>query len=283
MSMRQGEVRAFIDGAFYRMAYVEMGDPAAEPVVCVHGLTRNGRDFDPLMTALADRFRMIAPDLPGRGLSEWLPRGDLYQPPVYVLALSHLLAAIGRPVMWVGTSLGGICGMGIAAAAGQPVTRMVLNDIGPHIPAAALTRIRDYMMAAPPSFADLPALEAHLRLIHAPFGHLSDARWAAMARSSARTLPDGRLALNYDPKIAEPIRAQEPKDVDMWGFWEKIRIPVLAVRGEQSDLLLPETLQRMVASGARSLIVPDAGHAPALADAASIAAIGAFLSGGEEG
>ncbi len=283
MSVRQGEVRAFIDGAFYRMAYVEVGDPAAEPVVCVHGLTRNGRDFEPLMLALADRFRMIAPDLPGRGRSEWLPRGDLYQPPVYVLALSHLLAAIGRPVMWVGTSLGGICGMGIAAAAGQPITRMVLNDIGPHIPAASLARIREYMMAAPPSFANLQELETHLRLIHAPFGHLSDARWAEMARFSARALPDGRLALNYDPKIAEPMRAQEPKDVEMWGYWDKIRIPVLAVRGAQSDLLLPETLRRMVASGAKSLIVPNAGHAPALADAASIAAIGAFLSDGLHG
>jgi pimeloyl-ACP methyl ester carboxylesterase len=279
MSLRQSEVRVLIDGAFYRMAYVEMGDPAAEPVVCVHGLTRNGRDFDPLMEALADRFRMIAPDLPGRGRSEWLPRGDLYQPPVYVLALSHLLAAIGRPVMWVGTSLGGICGMLIAAASGQPITRMVLNDIGPHIPAAALARIRDYMMAPSASFANLAALEAHLRQIHAPFGNLPDAEWAEMARFSARTLPDGKLALNYDPKIAESIRAQEPKETEIWGFWERIRIPVLAIRGEQSDLLLPETLQRMAASGARSLIVPGAGHAPALSNAATIGPIAAFLSG----
>ncbi len=276
---RQGEVRCLLGEAFYRMAYVEMGNPAAEPVVCVHGLTRNARDFDPLMEALSDQFLVIAPDLPGRGRSEWLPRGDLYQPPIYVLALAHLLAAIGRPVTWVGTSLGGICGMMIAAAAGQPITRMVLNDVGPHIPKAALTRIRDYMKTVPESFPDFTALEAYLRQVHAAFGKLSDAEWAHMARFSARSVQDGKLALHYDPKIAEPIRAQEPNDIELWPLWERIRVPILAIRGEQSDLLLPDTLQKMAASGAQSLIVPEAGHAPALSDRTSIEAIRAFLSG----
>ncbi len=276
---RQGTVRFLLGDGFYRMAYVEMGNPAAEPVICVHGLTRNGRDFDPLMEALAERFLVIAPDLPGRGRSEWLPRGDLYQPPIYVQALAHLLAAIGRKVMWVGTSLGGICGMMIAAASGQPITRMVLNDIGPHIPKSALDRIREYLTAAPESFADLAALEAYLRRVHAPFGKLSDAAWAHMARFSARSLPDGKLALHYDPEIAEPVRAQAPSDIELWPLWERIHIPVLAIRGEESDLLLPETLEKMVAAGARSLIVPGTGHAPALADDATIAEIAAFLSG----
>jgi pimeloyl-ACP methyl ester carboxylesterase len=275
---RAGEVRTLLDGAFYRMAYVEMGNPAAQPVVCVHGLTRNGRDFDPLMEALSERFLVIAPDLPGRGRSQWLPKGELYQPVTYVQALAHLLATIGRPVTWVGTSLGGICGMMIGAALGQPITRMVLNDIGPHIPAAALERIRDYMTAAPESFPDLAALEAYLRRVHAPFGKLTDDDWTRMARFSARPLADGRVALHYDPKIADPIRAQPPTAVEMWDFWERIRFPVLAVRGEQSDLLLPETLRRMVASGARSLIVPGAGHAPALADLPTIDAIAEFLA-----
>src|SRR5487761_1798239 len=116
------------------MAFVEFGNPAAPPVVCVHGLTRNGRDFDPLAEALAARFRVICPDLPGRGASEFLPDPALYQPASYVVALAHLLAQIGGMVMWVGTSLGGLCGMMVAAASGQPITRMVLNDVGPHIP-----------------------------------------------------------------------------------------------------------------------------------------------------
>lgn len=273
---RPGSVRYLLNGAFYQMAYVEWGNPAAPAVLCVHGLTRTGRDFDVLAEALSDRFRVICPDLPGRGLSDWLPDGALYNPLSYVQALSHLLAMIGGPVMWIGTSLGGICGMAVAAAPGQPVTRLVLNDIGPHIPAAALARIRDYV-GQTETFPDMAALEAHLRRVHAPFGRLSDAQWAHLARFSARELADGRLALHYDPAIAAPIRATVPADVDMWPWWEKIGIPVLALRGVDSDLLLPETLARMQKSGARTATVPDCGHAPALMDAPTIAAIRTFL------
>jgi pimeloyl-ACP methyl ester carboxylesterase len=278
MSPRTGEVHYLLNGAFYRMATLEMGDPAAPPVICVHGLTRNAHDFDSLMQALAARFLLIAPDLPGRGGSEWLPDADLYQPVTYVQALSHLLARIGRPVMWIGTSLGGICGMLIAAAQGQPIRKMVLNDIGPSVPVSALVRIRDYMVTAPASFADLHELEARLRVVYAPFGRLTDADWAHMARFSARTLPDGRFALHYDPKIADPIRPDSPKEIDMWALWERINIPILAIRGEASDLLLPETLQRMIAAGAKSLVIAGAGHAPALTDQASHEAITDFLS-----
>ncbi|MGH7120861.1 MAG: alpha/beta fold hydrolase [Acetobacteraceae bacterium] len=279
MSLRTGEVRFLLNRVFYRMATLEAGDPAAPPIVCVHGLTRNGHDFEPLMQALADRFLLIAPDLPGRGSSEWLAAGDLYQPETYVQALAHLLAKIGRPVMWVGTSLGGICGMLIAAARAQPITKLVLNDIGPQVPEAALRRIQDYIRAAPESFADLARFESHLRAIYAPFGKLSDADWARMARTSARLLPDGRLAFHYDPRIADPFRDEQPKEIDLWPFWKRIKIPVLAIRGETSDLLLPQTLQRMVADGAKNLIIPGAGHAPALADQASQRAIADFLSG----
>jgi pimeloyl-ACP methyl ester carboxylesterase len=271
--VRTGSVQYLLAGAFHRMAWVEFGDPAAPPVVCVHGLTRNGRDFDPLADALADRFRVICPDLPGRGASGWLPDPALYQPLSYVQALAHLLAVIGRPVMWVGTSLGGICGMLVAAAPGQPIARMVLNDIGPFIPQAALARIRDYI-GDTPEFADDAALEAHLRRVHAPFGALTDAQWAHLAAHSARRLPNGKLALHYDPAIAAPIRAAEPADAILWPVWERIDIPVMTIRGASSDLLLPETLTRM---GGQSHIVADAGHAPALMDADSIGAIRRFL------
>jgi pimeloyl-ACP methyl ester carboxylesterase len=280
---RKNFVPYLLGAAFHRMAYMEFGNPAAPAVVCVHGLTRNGRDFDPLAEALSDRFHVICPDLPGRGQSDWLPNGALYQPPTYVAALSHLLAALNKPVMWVGTSLGGICGMMLAAAGGTPITRMVLNDIGPHIPAAALQRIRTYMSAAPERFASVRALEAHLRLIHAPFGQLTDAQWWHLASHSARNVLDiehgGAYALHYDPKITEPIRDSVPLDVDMWPMWEMINIPVLAVRGESSDLLLPETFARMKEEGAETLTIPNAGHAPALMDAPSIAAVREFLEG----
>jgi pimeloyl-ACP methyl ester carboxylesterase len=278
---RKHTVPYLLGTAFHRLAYVEFGNPAAPAVICVHGLTRNGRDFDPLAEALADRFHVICPDLPGRGASDWLPTGALYQPSTYVAALAHLLAALNKPVMWVGTSLGGICGMMTAAAPNNPITRMVLNDIGPLIPAAALQRIRDYMIGAPERFPSMQALEQHLRTVHAPFGQLTDAQWAHLARFSARNVLDvahgSAYALHYDPKITEPIKESVPLDVDMWPLWEMINIPVLAIRGEHSDLLLLETFERMREEGAETLTITNAGHAPALMDSPSIAAVREFL------
>jgi pimeloyl-ACP methyl ester carboxylesterase len=279
---RANSVPYLLGNAFHRMAYVEFGNPAAPAVVCVHGLTRNGRDFDPLAEALAEQFHVICPDLPGRGKSDWLPLGALYQPPSYVTALAYLLAAINKPVMWVGTSLGGICGMLLAGADNTPITRMVLNDIGPLIPEAALRRIRDYMTKAPERFPSIAAVEAHLRVIHAPFGQLTDRQWQHLAKFSARPVLDlagSTYALHYDPKITEPIRDSTPLDVDMWPFWDKIKIPVLAIRGETSDLLTEDTFARMIAEGAESLTIKNAGHAPALMDPPSINAVQEFLSG----
>jgi len=280
---RTGSVSYLLGTAFHNMAYVEFGNPAAPAVVCVHGLTRNSRDFDSLAEALSDRFHVICPDLPGRGKSDWLPEAGLYQPPSYVTALSHLLAALNKPVAWVGTSLGGICGLVMAAAANSPITRMVLNDLGPHIPAAALARIRDYVTNAPERFPSIGAIEAHLRLIHAPFGKLTDAQWAHLARFSARPVLDARsggaYALHYDPKIIEPIKTSVPLDVDMWPLWALMKIPILSIRGEHSDLLTEETFNRMQHDGAETLVVPDAGHAPALMDQMTIDAIRGFLAG----
>jgi pimeloyl-ACP methyl ester carboxylesterase len=267
----------WLAGGFHRLAYTEWGDPAAEPVLCVHGLSRTGRDFDVLAQALADRFHVICPDLPGRGLSSWLPQAELYQPASYVAALGHLLAVIGRRVRWVGTSLGGICGMVAAAAPGTPISRMVLNDIGPFVPAAALARIRDYIGELP-HFANLAAAEAYLRRVHAPFGALTDGQWRQLTETSVRALPDGGLALHFDPALTEPILAGTPQDMDLWPLWARIQIPMLVLRGAESDLLLPETLQQM-AEKAVTHVVPHCGHAPALMDAPTIAVVRGFLEG----
>lgn len=275
--MRDHATRYLLAGAFYRLAWVEWGDPDAPAVLCVHGLTRNGRDFDELAERLASDFRVIAPDLPGRGKSDWLPQAELYALPSYVVALAHLLAVIDRPVFWVGTSLGGICGMAVAAVPGNLVERLVLNDVGPFIPGAAMARIRDYLATAPPSFANLADLEAHLRRVHAPFGALSDAQWAHLARHSSRAAPDGALALHYDPAIAAPILAAEPKDVDLWPLWSQISVPRLVLRGEHSDLLDAPTLACMEQDGAAAHIVLGCGHAPALMDAPTIEAVHRFL------
>jgi pimeloyl-ACP methyl ester carboxylesterase len=274
------DIPYLLNGAFHSLASTTWGDPGTPPVLCVHGLTRTGRDFDALAEALASNHYVVCPDLPGRGRSGWLTPGALYQPPSYVVALAHLLAAIGRPVAWVGTSLGGICGMLTAAAANAPISRMVLNDIGPFIPAVALARIGEYVGAAP-IFAGLDEAEDYLRRVHAPFGKLSDAQWRHLTTTGTRALPDGRLALHYDPAIAEPMREGPVQDTDIWPIWDRIELPMLVLRGAASDLLLPETLTRMAVK-ARTHTVPDCGHAPALMDTPTIDAIRVFLQSADQ-
>lgn len=282
VGLRSDTLRYLVGGRFYRLSWTEWGDPGAPVVLCVHGLTRNGRDFDTLAEALAARARVIAPDLPGRGASEWLDGPDAYTPACYLQALSHLLAVVGaspeRPVRWVGTSLGGILGMMVAAGRGHPVARMVVNDIGPHIPASALARIADYLRHAPTEFADTVALEEHLRRVHAPFGPLTDAQWRHLAQISGRALPGGRVTLHYDPAIAAAMLASPLDDVDLWPLWQAgSGIPRLVIRGADSDLLEAATAERMVADGAGLVVVPGAGHAPALMDAPTIERIADFL------
>ncbi len=275
MQPRSRDMSYLLGGAFHRMALLAWGDPHADPIVCVHGLSRNAHDFDILAEQLAQDFYVLCPDLPGRGGSSWLPDPALYQPMSYVQALSHLLAFIDRPVHWIGTSLGGICGMLVASAPGNPIRRMVLNDIGPFVPREAVARIVDYVGTVP-EFADAAGLETYLRRVHAPFGRLTDAQWRAMAEHGGRRLPNGRLTLHYDPALAVPLRASPVTDTDMWSFWDRITAPMLTLRGESSDLLLPETAERMAAKSAIH-VVADAGHAPAMMDAATIGVVRDFL------
>lgn len=277
MEPRRKSVRYLLPDGFHDMAFVEWGQPGRPAVVCVHGLTRQGRDFDRLARALSSDFHVLCPDLPGRGRSDWLSGPAFYTPQVYVAALAALLATLPSSVLWVGTSLGGICGMILAAQPKTPLTRLVLNDIGPFIPEAAIARIRDYMQP-PPVFADLSELEALLRVNLAPFGVPDDAGWAEMAEHSARRLADGRVTFHYDPAIGAAMQAEPPKAVDLSSFWEKITIPTLVIRGALSDLLLPETLAEMERDGARALVVPEVGHAPALMDDKTISAIRGFLA-----
>lgn len=276
--MRDGAVRWLSPAGFFTLRWWEWGPEDGAPVVCVHGLTRSGRDFDALGEALgAAGRRVICPDLPGRGASDWLPDPMLYQAPVYIAALSHLLAKIDAPVDWVGTSLGGICGMAIAATPGHPIRRLVLNDIGAYVPQEAMARIRDYM-GQEPFFPDLETLEAHLRQVHAPFGRLSDAQWRHLAETSARRA-DGGVALHYDPAIARPIVAQEAQALDMAALWSAVRLPVLLIRGAESDILLPDTAAEMAARPNVVLAeIAQAGHAPALMDPAQIALVARFLA-----
>lgn len=276
---RQGRLRYLLPAGFFTLAWTEWGPAEGAPVVCIHGLTRTGRDFDALAAALAARGRRVfCPDLPGRGRSDWLPDPLLYTPPTYITALSHLLAPLSGPLDWVGTSLGGLCGMAVAATAGQPIRRLVLNDVGTTIPGAALSRIRDYLAGEAGDFADIAALEAHLRQVHAPFGRLSDAEWRHLAETSARPAAGGRVALHYDPRLAGPVLAAEPADLDLGPLWARISLPTLLLRGAESDLL-PAPVARAMAErpGVQLAEIAGCGHAPALMDPDQIALVARFL------
>jgi len=266
---------------FSRMAYAEWAGPGgAGTVVCVHGLTRTGRDFDFLAGALNDRFRVVCPDIPGRGASDWLPAPEDYGYPVYLNALVALIARLGvEEVSWVGTSMGGVLGMMLAAQPGTPIRRLALNDVGPWIPKAAVERIAAYVGSAS-QFPDLGAVEAHLREVHRPFGALTDEQWRHLPVHSARRLPDGTLRLHYDPAIAAALRAAPAQDVDLWSVWAGVRCPVLVLRGADSDLLLPETVARMRREGPPVDVVefPGVGHAPALMGTDQIGVVRAWLT-----
>ena len=277
---RPGALRWLSPAGFFTLRWLEWGPVSGAPVVCVHGLTRSGRDFDALARALAAAGRRVfCPDLPGRGASDWLPNPALYQPPIYSQALSHLLARMDGPVDWVGTSLGGICGMGIAATPGNPIRRMVLNDIGAFIPARSLQRIRDYINRPAPNFPDIAALEAYLRDVHAPFGKLSDAEWRHLAETSARRDTEGALRLHYDPAITHAFSAGDIADIDLSPFWAVIAIPVLILRGVTSDILPADVAAEMARKpNTRLLEIAEAGHAPALMAADQITTIRDFLA-----
>ncbi|MFC7477660.1 alpha/beta fold hydrolase [Dankookia sp. GCM10030260] len=280
MTMRRHQLRYLLPMGFFALAWTEWGPEDGSPVLCVHGLTRNGRDFDALAAALAaEGRRVLCPDLPGRGASDRLPDPSLYVPPTYIAALSHLLARLEGPVDWVGTSLGGICGMVVAATPGHPIRRLVLNDIGAFVAKESLARIGDYLEHVG-DFADVPALEQYLRRVHAPFGALSDAEWQHMAETSARAAPEGRVALHYDPAIAVPLRGIQPADMDLSPIWTRVTAPVLLLRGAESDLLSAETARAMAQRpGVRLAEIAGCGHAPALMHADQIGLVTEFLAG----
>jgi pimeloyl-ACP methyl ester carboxylesterase len=265
----------------HRMAYTEWGDPEnPEVVVCVHGLTRNGRDFDDLARALARRFRVVCPDVVGRGRSDWLRDPAGYGFPQYVADMMVLLARLDvASVRWVGTSMGGLIGMFVASMERSPISRLVLNDVGPAITVDSLRRIGEYVGNAP-DFADFDAAVAYLRTINAPFGALSEAQWRRLTESSVRQRDDGRWAMRYDPGIGAPFRQSFVlQDVDLWPLYEKIACPVLVTRGAASDLLTAETAGAMAARGPRARLVEFAGvgHAPMFLEPGQIAPVQSFL------
>jgi pimeloyl-ACP methyl ester carboxylesterase len=280
-SSRDRHVDILSPHGYSRMHYYEWGDPGNRRVViCGHGLTRNGRDFDELARVLAADFRVVCPDIPGRGRSDWLRDPNDYVYPVYMGAATALMARVDAEWLgWVGTSMGGLLGMALAAQPGAPIAAFVINDVGPEIQPAALARIGQYV-GADPKFDTFAALETHIRTVSAPFGNLTDAQWRALSESTARQLPDGRWSLRYDPGIAVPFRqVHDDQSPALWALWDAIKCPTLLLRGVHSDLLSPDTAQRMTGRGPRPSLVeiPDVGHAPMLLEPGQIAPVANFL------
>ncbi len=268
---------------FHRLAYIEWPGPSrdAPVLLCVHGLTRNSRDFDVLAQTLSAHYRVVCPDMPGRGKSEWLGVAADYGYPLYLTDITALLARLDvERIDWVGTSMGGLIGMLFAALPNAAIGKLVINDVGALVPKAGIERIAAYV-GLDPGFGDLAAFEAVLRRVHAPFGPLSDAQWRHLATHSSRRKPDGSIGFNYDPKIAEAFRQGPIGDVALWASWDAVTCPVLVLRGAQSDMLLASDAAAMTQRGPRAKLVEFAGigHAPALMAEDQIAAIRDFLLG----
>ena len=268
-----------IDG--HEIHLTAWGDPAAPALVLWHGLARTGRDFDVLARHLADRFHVLCPDSLGRGLSSWSGAPDRdYTLPVYCRHAVELLDRLAiAECRWVGTSMGGLIGMLLA---GTPETaprigRLVLNDVAPRLNPTAIARIRSYLSIVP-EFPTMTAFETFLRTVYAPFGQLTDAEWRALAETSMRRRDNGRISSHFDP-AAMRVFVEQFQDVDLWGIFDAIACPVLALRGERSDLVEAEVAEEMTRRGPkpRLVTIPDCGHAPALNVAAQIAVLEAFL------
>ena len=278
---RRRSVQCASPRGLHRIAYLEWGDPRNRDVlVCVHGLTRSSRDFDDLARALCTRFRVVCPDVAGRGDSDRLADASLYAVPHYVLDMVTLIARLDvEAVSWVGTSMGGLIGMALAAQAQSPIARLVLNDAGPVVTQGSLERIAGYL-GTRMQFQSVEEAEAYMRAISAPFGPHSDAQWRFLTETWLRRNDDGTWRPHYDPRIAEAFRAALPqKDLELWPVYDAIRCPTLVLRGEHSDLLTRETAGAMRLRGPKATVVEirGVGHAPTLMHPDQIALVRDFL------
>ena len=296
---------------FHRIAYTEWGGLRQHRVVvCVHGLTRNCRDFDILAAALARRFRVVCMDVVGRGASDWLEHKEDYGFALYLSDAASLLALVAhekqagplakliRPsapkrspfIDWVGTSMGGLIGMMLAARTNSPIRRLVLNDVGPFISWQALARLKKLHIRRNARFNDLNEVQQYVRSVCAEFGPLRDEQWAHVAEHSVQPAENGGYELAWDPAIVSALRIKAGPDgvnfgnefllgFDLWPIWNAVRCPTLVLRGSKSTVLSAATAKRMRRSGPRARVVDisGVGHAPWLMSEDQITIIRDFL------
>jgi pimeloyl-ACP methyl ester carboxylesterase len=290
---RLKSVQCSSPAGLHRMAYKEWGDPANPRVlVCVHGVTRVSDDFDALAQAMSDRYRVVCPDVVGRGRSERLADPRHYVVPQYVADMVTLIARVTAGVTtddegvdWFGTSMGGLIGMILASWAGTPVRRLVLNDIGPTLDLPAMARIGEYI-GQDLRFPGFDEGRDYVRAVSGSFGPHDDAQWDKLARDVLVQLPDGQWTRHYDLGLAQPFKALtegsfEEEQAALWRAWDAIRCPTLLVRGAESDLLSHATAQEMCARGPKPQLVeiPGVGHAPTFVQPDQIAIASNFLTG----
>jgi len=283
---RRRSVQCASPAGLHRIAYREWGDPRnREVLVCVHGLTRSSRDFDELARTLCPQFRVVCPDVAGRGDSDRLADPKLYVWAQYVADMVTLIARLDvESVNWLGTSLGGFVGMALAAQNGSPVKKLILNDAAPVIAKSSLERIAAYVGKAP-VFADLDQADKYVRTISAPFGEHTDTQWRTLAENWVRKNDDGSWRPHYDLRIAEAFGATMPdKDLELWHLYDAVRCPTLLIRGERSDVVSRAAATEMTRRGPKAKVVEirDVGHAPTLLHPDQIAVVRDFLHQGGE-
>jgi len=271
---------------FHRVHYLEWGNKAEKPaLICVHGMTRNAHDFDALAASFSQQGRHVfCPDLVGRGDSDWLQNPLHYTYEQYLADMNTLIARTDdKHIDWIGTSLGGLIGMILASLPQSPIQRLVLNDIGPQISTKALARLTTYA-GHDPEFASIADAKRYFRSIYSDFGKLSDAQWQHLTENSIRETASGKFIAKLDQRIKfsmnkskiawqamlHPQKAWEGTlfDVDLWHIWRKVRCPVLVIHGVHSDILVPDTIQKMqqIHPDVTVINIEDAGHAPHLLD-----------------
>lgn len=270
----------YLAAAGHELHITEWGDPDKPLLVMWHGLARTGRDFDEAAKALRDSYFVVCPDTIGRGLSTWAKDPITgYTFGIYgELALAMLDHYGADKLRWVGTSMGGLLGITLAATALKDrITHLVINDVGPDIPADGSRRIADYV-GNPPTFDTMSEMEHWLRTTYASFGSNTDYFWRRMAETSTRRKGDGRLTVHYDPGIVSLMK-ENSADLDVWDVYKAVTARAILFRGEKSDVLTAETAQRMTEVGPKPELItrPDCGHAPTLASAEEIALVRAFL------
>ena len=254
-------------GGLHQLAYTDWGDINNPNVlICSHGLTRNKHDFDVLAEKLSAKRRVICFDLPGRGESGWLNNKMAYDYTQYVVdALMVIARANIDKVDWLGTSMGGLLGMALSSLPDSPINKLIINDVGPYLPKAALQRIAEYV-GQQPAFDTKEELGRYIRTVYAGFGDLSEQQWDMMLTYGQRQLDNGQVTLNYDPEISNVFLNKSLEDINLWPVWEAIKQPTLVIRCETSDLLKDETAKKMTTTGQKSTLatIHNTAHAPAL-------------------